>query len=54
MDFLNEVEVIKQYRQPVMKRERVDFFKSVFPKLRELKVRTMATVYEKNPEFWYG
>ena len=37
-----------------MKTENVDFFKSVIQKILELKVRTMATVNEKNAEFWYG
>ena len=47
MDFLNKVEVIKQYRQSVRNREKFDFFKSVIQKFLELKVRTMSIVYEK-------
>ena len=54
MDLLNKSEVIKQYRQSVMSREIVDFFKSVMQKFLELKLRSMAIVYYKNPEFWYG
>ena len=54
MDFLDEVDVIKQNRQTVMNSENDNFFKSVIEKFLELKVRTMAKVYENSPEIWYG
>ena len=54
MDFPYKVEVFKQYSQPVMNRENFDYFKSVIQKLLEIKVRTMAMVFEKNLEICYG
>ena len=54
MDFLNKVEVFKQNRQIVMNSENDNFFKSVIEKFLELKVRTMAIVYENSPEYWFG
>ena len=54
MDFPYKVEVIEQYSQSVMNRENFDFFKSVIKKLLEIKVRTMAMVFEKNLEICYG
>ena len=53
MDFFQKVEVIKQYRQPVMNIENVDSFRSVIQKCQRLKIMTMAVVYEKNPEYLY-
>ena len=45
MNFLNNVEVIKQYRQSVMYEHNVDFFKSIIEKFLKFKVLTMAVVY---------
>ena len=45
MNFLNKVEVIKQYRQSVMYEHNVDFFKSIIEKFLKFKVLTMAVVY---------
>ena len=53
MDFSNKLEGIKQYRQPVMNKENVDFPNYVIQKFQRLKIMTMAVVYEKNPENWY-
>ena len=44
MDFLNKVEVNKQYRQSLMNSEIVDFFGFVIKKLQRLKVMTMVEV----------
>ena len=48
MNFLNKVEVIKQYRQSVMYEYNVDFFKSIIEKFLKFKVLTMAVVYGKD------
>ena len=48
INFLNNVEVIKQYRQSVMNSENADFFVSVIRKLQILKIMTMVIVYEIN------
>ena len=45
MNFLNEVEIIKQYRQSVMYEDNVDFFKTIIQKFQKFKVLTMAVVY---------
>ena len=45
MDFLNKVEVIKQYRQSVMNSGNVDLFETVIEKFLKFKVLTMAVVY---------
>ena len=45
MNFLNKVEVIKQYRQSVMYEDNVDFFKTIIQKFQKFKVLTMAVVY---------
>ena len=45
MNFLNKVEVIKQYRQSVINDGNVDFFKSVIEKFVKFKVLVMAVVY---------
>ena len=52
--FLNKVEIIKHYKQTVMNGENNNFFKSVIQNFQELKIMTMAAVYKKNPEIWYG
>ena len=44
MNFLNPVEIIKQYRQSVMYIDNVNFFKSVIEKFQKLKIMTMAAV----------
>ena len=54
MDCLHKVEVIKQYRQTVMNSENDNFFTSVIQKFQRLKIMTIAAVYEKNPEIWFG
>ena len=54
MDFMNINEVIKPYRQIVMKIEKISFFKPVIQNIQRLKIMTMAVVYEKNPENWFG
>ena len=54
MDFLNKVEVIKQYRQSVINSGNKDFFLPIVQKFQRLKIMTMVVVYEKNPEIWYG
>ena len=53
MDFLKKIEVIKQYRQSVMKSENVNFFKCVIQKVQRLKVMTMVVKYEKHPKFLF-
>ena len=45
MNFLNKVEVTKQYRQSVMCEDNVDFFKTIIEKFLKFKVLTMAVVY---------
>ena len=45
MNFLNKIEIIKQYRQSVMYEDNVDFFKSIIQKFQKFKVLTMAVVY---------
>ena len=45
MNFLNKVEIIKQYRQSVMYKDNVDFFIPVLEKFSKFKVLTMAVVY---------
>ena len=54
MDFLNKVEVFKQYRQTVINSGSKDFFLPIVRKVQRLKIMTMAAVYEKNPDIWYG
>ena len=54
MDFLNKVEVIKQYRQSVINSGNKDFFLPIVQEVQRLKIMTLAAVYEKNPEIWYG
>ena len=49
MDFLNEAEVIEQYRQSVMNSENIDSFGSVVQKFQRLKTMTMVILYENNP-----
>ena len=53
MEFLNKIEVVKQYKQPVMDSENVDFCGSVIHKIQELKIMTRVIVYESNPELLY-
>ena len=53
MDYLDQVEVIKQYRQSVTISQNVDFFRSIIQKFQRVKIMTMVVVYEKNPEFIY-
>ena len=53
MVFLNKIEFIKQYRQSVFKSENINFFGSVIRTFLELKVRTMAIVYEIIPNLLY-
>ena len=50
LDFLNKVEDIKQYRQPEMTSENIDFFLSVIKKVQRFKIMTMVIVYEINPK----
>ena len=45
MNFLNKIEIIKQYRQSVMYEDNVDFFKTIIQKFLKFKVLTMAVVY---------
>ena len=47
MDFLNKVEVFKQYRQSVMNSENNDFFGSLIHEFQRLKLMTFAIVYFK-------
>ena len=47
MDFLNKVEVIKQYRQSVKKSEKIDFSGSVTQKVQRFKVMTMVSKFMK-------
>ena len=54
MDFLNKIEVIKQYRQSEINSGNKDFFLPIVQKFHRLKIMTMVVVYEKNPEIWYG
>ena len=54
MDFLNKVEVIKQYRQSVINSGKKRFFLPIVQKFQRLKTMTIVAVYEKNPEIWYG
>ena len=49
LEFLNKIEVTKQYRQSVMKSEIKHFFGSVIQKILILKVITMTAVYDKIP-----
>ena len=54
MNFLNKVEVTRQYRQTMIKSGNKDFFPPIVRKFQRLKIMRMAAVYEKNPEIWYG
>ena len=54
MDFLNKVDVIKQYRQSVIKSGIKDFFLPIVQKFQRLKIMTIVVVYENNPDIWYG
>ena len=45
LNFLNKVEVIKQYRQSVMYEDNVDFFKTIIEKFLKFKLLTMSVVY---------
>ena len=54
MDFLNKVEVIKQYRQSVMNSGNKDFFLPIVQKFQRIKIMKMVVVYEIHPEIWYG
>ena len=54
MDFKNKVEVIKPFRQSVIKSGNKDFFLHIEQKIQRLKIMTKAAVYEKYPEIWYG
>ena len=45
LNFLNKIEIIKQYRQSVMYEDNVDFFKTIIQKFQKFKVLTMAVVY---------
>ena len=47
IDFLNKVEVNKEYRQNVMNSENVDFCGSLIQKFQRIKILTMVIVYEK-------
>ena len=51
VDFLNKVEVIKQYRQTVMNSENVDIFKSVIQNFQKIKIMTMVAVYGKIQQY---
>ena len=53
VEFVNEIEVIKQYRQSLMNCENVYFFGSVIQKFQDLKVITMAESYENTPRLFY-
>ena len=54
IDFLNKVEVIKQYRQSVINRGNKDVFLPRVKKFQRLKILTMVAVYKKNPEIRYA
>ena len=53
MGFQNKLEDIKQYRQPVMTKDNVDFLGSVLQKFWRIKVMTKVIIYESNPKFLY-
>ena len=54
LDVFNKVEVIKQYRQSVMKSENVDFCGFVIQNIQRLKIMTIVTVCVNIPKFCYG
>ena len=50
LEFLNKIEVTKQYRQSVINSEIIDFFGSVIQEILILKVITMTAVYDNIPD----
>ena len=54
MEIINKVEVIKHFRQSVIKSGNKDFFLRIEQEFQRLKIMTRAAVFEKDPEIWYG